>query len=168
MEARAADSSSRAGTGCGSADAQGWDARGGRVGVGVDARVNTAVRAPLPSPPASAAPGLKGFMARFRKQRAAPEALSTPQSHQSSLHQGNPSTSATSARSTVSSGSSTEPSYGQMPHSAPALQTVFRSQSPLGSPAPPQSPTPKPIHDYLGLHSRGASQTNSDEDAIKQ
>ncbi|TBU46979.1 hypothetical protein BD309DRAFT_952854 [Dichomitus squalens] len=124
--------------------------------------------APLPSPPASAAPGLKGFMARFRKQRAAPEALSAPQSHPSSHHQGPTPTSATSARSTTSSGSSTEPSYGQMPHSAPALQTVFRSRSPMGPPKPPQSPPPKPPQDYLGLHSRAASTPNSDEDAIKQ
>ena len=43
--------------------------------------------APLPSPPASATPGLKGFMARFRKQRAAvPEALAPASIRISSRH----------------------------------------------------------------------------------
>ncbi|KAI1788495.1 hypothetical protein LXA43DRAFT_1097318 [Ganoderma leucocontextum] len=123
---------------------------------------------PLASPPASAAPGLKGFMARFRKQRNASETHAALQSHASPHHPGYAPMSATSSRPATSSGPSVEHSYGQMPHSAPALQTVFRSTSLMGPPAPSQSPTPKPSQNYLGQHSRAPSQPNSDEDAIKQ
>lgn len=123
---------------------------------------------PLASPPASAAPGLKGFMARFRKQRNASEAHAASQSHPSPHPQPYAPMSATSSRPATSSGPSVEHTYAQMPQSAPALQTVFRSISPMGPSAPSQSPTPKPSQNYLGQHSRGASSPSSDEDAIKQ
>ncbi|TFK88789.1 hypothetical protein K466DRAFT_520221 [Polyporus arcularius HHB13444] len=118
--------------------------------------------APLPSPPASATPGLKGFMARFRKQRAAaPEALASPFIAVPSRHGPSASNSAVSALSTTSSGSSPDHTYGPVPHSAPALQTFFRSTSPIH---PPQSPTPRPPDS----HARAASQPRADEDALKQ
>nr|VWP00497.1 SGE1 protein [Ganoderma boninense] len=123
---------------------------------------------PLASPPASAAPGLKGFMARFRKQRNASEAHAPPQSHPSAHHQSYAPMSATSARPGTASVPLVEHTYPQMPRSAPALQTVFRSTSPVGPQAPSQSPTPRPPQDYLGQHSRVASPPGSDEDAIKQ
>ncbi|RPD59152.1 hypothetical protein L226DRAFT_536163 [Lentinus tigrinus ALCF2SS1-7] len=118
--------------------------------------------APLPSPPASATPGLKGFMARFRKQRAAaPEPLAPASLAAPSRHGPSASNSATSALSSTSSGSSPDHPYGPMPHSAPALQTFFRSTSPIH---PPQSPTPRPPDS----HARAPSQPRSDEDALKQ
>ncbi|KAI0695429.1 hypothetical protein C8T65DRAFT_46204 [Cerioporus squamosus] len=118
--------------------------------------------APLPSPPASATPGLKGFMARFRKQRAAaPEPLASSSIGGSSRHGPSASNSAASALSTTSSGSSPDHAYGPVPHSAPALQTFFRSTSPIH---PPQSPTPRPPDS----HARASSQPRSDEDALKQ
>ncbi|KAI0373308.1 hypothetical protein BV20DRAFT_804940 [Pilatotrama ljubarskyi] len=119
--------------------------------------------APLPSPPASATPGLKGFMARFRKQRAAPEPLVAP-----ARHAPGPS-SAVSAKSVGSSGSSPDQPYGPIPHSAPALQTMFRSPSPGGRAGPvsppPQTPTPRPPQEAFPAQSSSQVQTN---DALKQ
>ncbi|KAI0350253.1 hypothetical protein OH77DRAFT_1525055 [Trametes cingulata] len=120
--------------------------------------------APLPSPPASATPGLKGFMARFRKQRAAaPEPLVAP-----TRHAPGPS-SAVSAKSVGSSGSSPDQPYGPIPHSAPALQTMFRSPSPGGRAGPvsppPQSPTPRPPQEPFATQSSSQAQT---DDALKQ
>ena len=123
---------------------------------------------PLPSPPASATPGLKGFMARFRKQRAAaPEALTSPSLAVPSHHVPQVPRSARSARSIASSGSSPDQSSFPMPHSAPALQTVFRSTSPIDGPVhPPQSPTPRPPH--LSQPPVLPAVPHSDEDALKQ
>ncbi|KAI0747644.1 hypothetical protein C8Q80DRAFT_1219125 [Daedaleopsis nitida] len=123
--------------------------------------------APLPSPPASATPGLKGFMARFRKQRAAaPETLGAPSLVVPSHPEPYMPSSAKSTRSIASSGSSPDHPYGAMPHSAPALQTAFRSMSPIDPPIPPaQSPTPKPPQLPQTIP---PLQLHSDEDALKQ
>ena len=136
--------------------------------------------APLPSPPASATPGLKGFMARFRKQRATavpehltPPALVVPPPAHPEVH-----ALPTSATSTKSAGlpfgsGSPDQLYPAMPQSAPALQTMFRSVSPLDqSRSPPsQSPTPRPGSQPLTSMMAPrlpVPQAHSDEDALKQ
>ena len=145
--------------------------------------------APLPSPPASATPGLKGFMARFRKQRAAgagngaehhltPPTLVVPVRDEI-LPQPQSATSAKSAGPFVSGDSEfPEEAYPSLPRSAPALQTMFRSTSPIGPPQtythmhlpPSQSPTPRPGSQPLDslMAPRLPSPPHADEDALKQ
>ncbi|KAI9056894.1 hypothetical protein FKP32DRAFT_1615711 [Trametes sanguinea] len=113
--------------------------------------------APVPSPPASATPGLKGFMARFRKQRVAAEPIVPPARHVPGP------VSAVSAKSLGVPSPSDQQSYGPVPHSAPALQTAFRSPSPGPMSPPPQSPTPRPPQQ--GADTSAQAQTN---DALKQ
>ncbi|KAI8999011.1 hypothetical protein BD414DRAFT_553218 [Trametes punicea] len=114
--------------------------------------------APVPTPPASATPGLKGFMARFRKQRNLAEPIVPP-----ARHVPGPS-SAASAKSLVVPSVADQPPYGPVPHSAPALKTVFRSPSPSGPTSPPpQSPTPRPPQQEA--ESSAQAQTN---DALRQ
>ncbi|EIW60763.1 uncharacterized protein TRAVEDRAFT_71059 [Trametes versicolor FP-101664 SS1] len=114
--------------------------------------------APLPSPPASATPGLKGFMARFRKSRP-PEPLIPSRPVQGPM-------SATASKTMSMAGPSPEQSYGPMPHSAPALQTMFRSPSPAGPTSPPpQSPTPRPPQEGFAGEPSAQAQTN---DALRQ
>ncbi|KAI0648259.1 hypothetical protein C8Q79DRAFT_564029 [Trametes meyenii] len=116
--------------------------------------------APLPSPPASATPGLKGFMARFRKQRVAAEPIVPPTRHTAGP------LSATSAKSMGFPGLSPDQPYGPMPHSAPALKTMFRSPSPAGPMSPPpQSPTPRPPQEPFAIQPSSQTQTN---DALRQ
>lgn len=94
--------------------------------------------APLPSPPNTAAPGLKGFMARFRKQRGQDVYLS-PQRR----------TAPSSATSATSSSAGPSPpfdrNFGQQVTSAPPSKMEFRSaSSAVTRVPPPQSPTPRP------------------------
>ncbi|KAI0831756.1 hypothetical protein BC628DRAFT_549510 [Trametes gibbosa] len=115
--------------------------------------------APLPSPPASATPGLKGFMARFRKSRP-PEPLLAPARPTPGPM------SATTAKSAGLPGLAPEEPYGPMPHSAPALKTMFRSPSPAGPIVPPpQSPTPRPPQEGFAAEPSAQAQTN---DALRQ
>ncbi|KAI0329827.1 hypothetical protein GY45DRAFT_1324417 [Cubamyces sp. BRFM 1775] len=115
--------------------------------------------APIATPPASATPGLKGFMARFRKQRVAAEPLVPPARHVPGPM------SAVSAKS-LGLPSPSEQMLPPMPQSAPALKTVFRSPSPAGPASPPpQSPTPRPPQDAFVAQSSAQAQT---DDALKQ
>ncbi|OBZ75877.1 hypothetical protein A0H81_04772 [Grifola frondosa] len=119
------------------------------------------IASPLPcrSFHSSATPGIKGFMARFRKPRLNPESL-TPTSRQYGP------SSTTSATSATSSPSSSSPShgFGHAPHSAPALKTNFRSPSPSPVSPPPQSPTPRPPSNP----DIPVAQPHNDEAALKQ
>ena len=94
----------------------------------------------VPSPPASAGPGLKGFMSRFRKQRQAePAPVQERRAHPSSA------TTSLSPSSPSSSNASSPPvSYVQ---SAPATKAVFSRSSRPVTPQPqnfsPEPPIPE-------------------------
>ncbi|KAI0948569.1 hypothetical protein AcW1_005414 [Taiwanofungus camphoratus] len=120
--------------------------------------------APVSSPPASATPGLKGFMARFRKQRGT-EVYSSPQRQRPSP----PSAASLSPSSFMSS--SHERSGGPSSHSAPATKVEFRSESSLHTRAPPaQSSTsrlsPEIVQQLPTIST--PSQNITDEAALKQ
>ena len=86
---------------------------------------------PVASPPASAGPGLRGFMSRFRKQR--PGEMVSPNERLSAASR-TPTTA-----SSISAGSRLEPprsSLDSQVKSAPAAQTQFAALRPLS----PQSP----------------------------
>ncbi|KAH9929899.1 uncharacterized protein BXZ73DRAFT_101962 [Epithele typhae] len=120
------------------------------------------------SPPASAGPGLKGFMACFRKQRpTTTESLGPPHLVVLQRHEIPPQPASTTALQSEQRFGGTSPElYPPMPSSAPALQTLFRSTSPNGPLPPSQSPTPRsgsqPLTPVMN------SRTPSDEHALKQ
>ncbi|KZT11638.1 uncharacterized protein LAESUDRAFT_720897 [Laetiporus sulphureus 93-53] len=112
------------------------------------------------SPPASATPGLKGFMARFRKQRAA-DAYPSPQ-RQRALQPSSASVSIYQGNGSV---------HGRPSWSAPATKTGFTAESTpactsLGS-SPQSSPYMGPESE-LKRFSQSHSQPLIDEAALKQ
>ncbi|KAI0781338.1 hypothetical protein BD413DRAFT_600720 [Trametes elegans] len=121
--------------------------------------------APLPSPPASATPGLKGFMARFRKRSVATEPIVPP----SRPTPGPSSATHASARSVGWAGLAPDQPCGPVPHSAPALKTMFRSPSPAGPASPPpQSPTPRPPQELAAAAAAQGSSQAQTNDALRQ
>ncbi|KAL6307923.1 hypothetical protein BKA93DRAFT_766564 [Sparassis latifolia] len=110
-------------------------------------------RLPVTSPPASAQPGLKGFMARFRKHRAAETYPSVQRQRQ---------VPSSAASSTPSSSPSHDRIFPQATQSAPHTQTVFRSPS-------PDSPRPNPVEPSTPtVNVESPQHPETDEVALRQ
>ncbi|OCH90289.1 hypothetical protein OBBRIDRAFT_607128 [Obba rivulosa] len=122
---------------------------------------------PLPSPPASAAPGLKGFMARFRKQKPAEMSYQRPVPGSASW-----ATSVSSSSHFPTSASSSSPSSlpsvshrdhgSEQSHSAPPTRIDFMSSN-----MDPRAMLP-PISPGLSEGGSTPMQAQNDEVALKQ
>ncbi|KAI0060804.1 hypothetical protein BV25DRAFT_1827349 [Artomyces pyxidatus] len=113
------------------------------------------------TPPASAGPGLKGFMARFLKQRPA----ENPDLDRRKVPQSSTSLSPSSAMYT-----SQQQSFAEQVRSAPPLENVsFRPHAPQ-SPTSPLSPGPPPTSAPAGGPTSFDSNSlkTADEDALRQ
>ncbi|KAJ6630648.1 hypothetical protein B0H10DRAFT_2427735 [Mycena sp. CBHHK59/15] len=102
-------------------------------------------KVPLPSPPASAGPGLKGFMARFRGKQRISE-TQTEFDHRGPQHRGpylSPSGSESTSAQQGNSPSHQNPAGQSSPDALPALSTHHPLTPPQSFTSPPTSP---PIH----------------------
>lgn len=111
-----------------------------------------AFRVPLPSPPASAGPGLKGFMARFRRPRTA-EGVNEPSG--AAEHRKPPLSSSTSAplaptMQTLQAQSHHNRAFTEEVRSAPADNVTFHGFGSFSS--TPSSPN-APSHSHSNSHS---------------
>lgn len=115
------------------------------------------VSPPLASPPNSAGPGLKSFMARFRKQRAT-NAYPAPQRQRSTL-------TTPSTLPSMQYDASADPAS----HSAPPTKTDFGTPNPVPPlSAPAQSPSQKAHISELQEPTSAQSTASTDEAALKQ
>lgn len=92
---------------------------------------------PPQSPPNTAAPGLKGFMARFRKQRN-PDVYVSPQ------RRTGPSSVISATSSYAGSSPPLERSFGHPTSAPPSKMEFIATSAPATRAPPPQSPPPRP------------------------
>jgi serine/arginine repetitive matrix protein 2 len=109
------------------------------------------------TPPASAGPGLKGFMARFRRQRS----NNTPQDYELRSHPHNHSV------STSSSSSPHGTSTPEQVFSAPATRESFEISRALHRSRPPRLPPPKIQRSEADIQNGSADEINDEDQRRK-